>query len=188
MPTDDSSPIDPEQLDIEDDDRVKKLDEDRYLVSADGSPVDTRVEESSDAFSSATEMEENQTDLTPTQVSRWLADSFDGGGFTYGFDATLSVEDDVVRHRMVSNDLPTTFETFLTWFVQNTTSNATTPEALGILLAASDVQVDYPRQTMESILKAYELTPEDSIADLLTKLDEEGGLTIPASTDPDFQE
>lgn len=187
MPPDNNDPVDPDQLDFTDDERVEKLEEGRYVVSPDGPPKNTPTDTAAERESS-----ENSSDypsnLSPAQVSRWLADSFEGAGFTYGFDTTLSVKDDVVRHRMVSNDLPTTFETLLTWFVQNTTSNATTAEALGILLTASDVQVDYPRQTMESILAAYELTPEDSIADLLTKLDEDGGLTIPASTDPDFQE
>lgn len=171
--TRDQGAMDPDDLDFTDDERVLQIDDDRYVVSGDGAP---RAHESNDeeVAAPAESIDRPADGLTQTEVSRWLAASFDGTGFTYGFDATLAVEDDVTRHRLVSNDLPTTFETLLAWFVRNATTDSTTEEALGILLTASDLSVQYPPGTLERVLEQSDLTREDTIGELLRAVDAEG--------------
>jgi len=75
-------------------------------------------------------------------VSRWLASSFDDDGFTYGIDATLHVDGDTTRQRMVSNDVTATFDSLVSWFASNAGPSSPTPEALGLLLVASETTVD----------------------------------------------
>jgi hypothetical protein len=62
-------------------------------------------------------------------VSRWLANSFDDDGFTYGIDATLHVDGDTTRQRMVSNDVTATFDSLVSWFASNAGPSSPTPEA-----------------------------------------------------------
>ncbi|QHS17080.1 hypothetical protein GWK26_07950 [haloarchaeon 3A1-DGR] len=121
--------------------------------------------------------------VTSQDVSRWLAASFEGDGFAYGFDATLSVDDEVVRHRMVSNDVTAAFETLLTWFTRHAASEAPPDEALGILVAAAELPVQYPPGTLERYLDRHDLDPEDSIADLLRVAEAHGGLRIDTGAD-----
>ncbi|SEH38678.1 hypothetical protein SAMN05192561_101404 [Halopenitus malekzadehii] len=116
--------------------------------------------------------------VTSQDVSRWLATSFAEDGFAYGFDATLSVDDEVVRHRMVSNDVTAAFETLLTWFTRHAASEAPPDEALGILVAAAELPVQYPPGTLERYLDRHDLSPEDSIGELLRVAEAHGGLRI----------
>ncbi|MFC6615156.1 hypothetical protein ACFQAS_09365 [Halopenitus salinus] len=126
--------------------------------------------------------------ISSRDVSRWLAASFEDDGFEFGFDATLSVGDEVVRHRMVSGDVSATFETLLTWFTRNAAGEAPIDEALGILIAASETPVQFPRGTLDRYVERHGLTREDSIGDLLAVAEAHGGLRIETSSDGESDE
>lgn len=181
--TGDEGALDPDDLDFTDDERVRKLEEGRYVVSAEGSPNVDAVDgiANTDRDDSEGQPDHPPDAVTHAQVSRWLAGSFEDTGFTYGFDATLAVEDEVVRHRLVSNDLPTTFETLVTWFIQNSTANATTEEALGILLDASDLRVTYPTASLRHTMNAHGLGPNDTIGEFLAAIEADGGIHFDSS-------
>ena len=120
-------------------------------------------------------------DIDAAAVGRWLAESLSNTEFAYGFDATLSVEDEAVRHRMVSNDVTTTFETLALWFARAAAGDdADVPpeRALGILLAEMDGEVTLPAAGLRKALDHHDLDPDDSIADLLAAVDRDGGLTL----------
>ena len=56
------------------------------------------------------------------------------------------------------------------------------PEAaLGIILAGSTLEVEYPVQSAYAMLKQYGLQPDDSISELLTAVRKEGSFTVPPS-------
>lgn len=193
--SDDGSAFDPDDLDFSDDERVREIDESRYVVSAgDGAPnppssdgtTDADAGDDPDATSTADESGGRSGDgVRAEDVSRWLTASFRNDGFTYGFDATLSVGDDVVRHRMVSNDVTTTFDTLLTWFSRNVGKTTPPAEVLGILFAASNTPVQYPPGTLERYVADHDLSPDDSIADLLEVAEAHGGLRIDAGSASD---
>lgn len=193
--SDDGSAFDPDDLDFSDDERVREIDESRYVVSAgDGAPnppssdetTDADASDDADATSTADESGGSSGDgVRAEDVSRWLTASFRDDGFTYGFDATLSVGDDVVRHRMVSNDVTTTFDTLLTWFSRNVGETTPPAEVLGILFAASNTPVQYPPGTLERYVADHDLSPDDSIADLLEVAEAHGGLRIDAGSASD---
>ncbi|MFO8116300.1 MAG: hypothetical protein R6U01_13245 [Halorubrum sp.] len=111
-------------------------------------------------------------------VSRWLASSFDGDGFTYGIDATLHVDGDTTRQRMVSNDVTATFDSLVTWFASNAGPNSPTPEALGLLLVASETTVDVPPVAIKRFAASHGLTASDSIGDLVRAAEEADGFRI----------
>ena len=111
-------------------------------------------------------------------VSRWLADSFDGDGFAYGIDATLHANGDTTRQRMVSNDVTATFDTLISWFASNAGPSSPTPEAIGLLLAASETTVDIPPVMIKRFAASQGLSANDSIGDLVRAAEEEGGFRI----------
>ncbi|QAU13480.1 hypothetical protein EKH57_12590 [Halorubrum sp. BOL3-1] len=111
-------------------------------------------------------------------VSRWLADSFDGDGFDYGIDATLHANGDTTRQRTVSNDVTATFDTLLTWFASNAGPSSPTPEAIGLLLAASETTVDVPPVMIKRFAASQGLSASDSIGDLVRAAEEQGGFRI----------
>jgi hypothetical protein len=111
-------------------------------------------------------------------VSRWLASSFDGDGFTYGIDATLHVDGDTTRQRMVSNDVTATFDSLVSWFASNAGPSSPTPEALGLLLVASETTVDVPPVAIKRFAASQGLTASDSIGDLVRAAEEADGFRI----------
>ncbi|WP_435073971.1 DUF7500 family protein [Halorubrum sp. HHNYT27] len=111
-------------------------------------------------------------------VSRWLATSFDGDGFAYGIDATLHADGDTTRQRMVSNDVTATFDSLVTWFASNAGPSSPTPEALGLLLVASETTVDVPPVAIKRFVASQGLTASDSIGDLVRAAEEAGGFRI----------
>jgi hypothetical protein len=111
-------------------------------------------------------------------VNRWLANSFDGDGFDYGIDATLHAEGDTTRQRTVSNDLTATFDTLVSWFASNAGPSSPTPEAIGLLLAASETTVDLPPVTIKRFAASQGLSASDSIGDLVGAAEEEGGFRL----------
>lgn len=194
---DEDGPVfDPEDLDITDDERVAELDEDRFVISADDDgpnvPEDATDRDTStetDAPDETAEGSNTESDrdpqyatrpLTGEEVNRWLARSFADNGFRYGFDATLDFEGTVNRHRMVSNDVVTTFETLMLWYVRHVDEETAPEEVLGILLSEADVPVHYPVQSVRSMMDRYDLDPEDSIADLMAAVVDDGGLSFAA--------
>ncbi|MDR5672844.1 hypothetical protein RH858_06730 [Halalkaliarchaeum sp. AArc-GB] len=186
--------FDPDDLDFSEDKRVEELDEGRYVVSAsddppnvppeglddldDGNDADDGTGDARNTTRNRSRSDPRRQEVTAGDVSRWLAASFTNDGFGYGFDATLSTEDDVVRHRMVSNDVTATFDTLVTWFVRNVGEDAPPPEALGILLAAAETPVQYPPGTLLRYVERHDLSPDDPIADLLAVAEAHGGLRI----------
>ena len=122
-------------------------------------------------------------ELTNENVSQFLAESLTQGGGDYGFDATLNVEGQVNRGRMTSDDVGETLETLLRWYARQTTDEVEPETVLGIILAGSDLAVEYPVQSAYTMVKQHGLTPDDSIGDLLAAVRNEGSFTVPPSKD-----
>lgn len=200
----------PDELDISKRPEVEEIDEGRYIVSASGSPakkpnrellenpdwLDERTEESANppATQSASASSEPAdtiqrpaeppaVELTQESVSEFLAESLAESSGSYGFDATVNVEGKVNRGRMTSDDIGETLETLLRWYAKQTTDEIEPEAVLGIILAGSDLEVEYPVHSAYAMLKQYGLRPDDSIRDLLGAVREEGSFTVPPSKD-----
>ena len=176
--------LDPEELDLSDRDEVAELGEDRFLISpggiADEIPTNPEPREPDPAPEPPTEQPRPAAPaaVDAQAVSKWLAESMTDNGFDYGFDATLKFDGSVVRHRMVSNDVVTTFETLMLWYARQVGGDTPIEETIGILLAESDMPITFPKQTLVGLLRHHELSGDDSIADLVAAVDEADGLTL----------
>lgn len=169
--------LSPDELDITEDERVAEIDDGRYVISSGGSTPS--VPDPKPEPRPRPERQSAAGDgVDSTAVSRWLANSFNDNGFSHGFDATVKVDGTVNRHRMVSNDVATTFETLVLWYARQVAGSTPPEEALGLLLAESDLPVEFPLPCLKRSLSQYDLSPDDSIADLVAAVEAAGGFTV----------
>ncbi|WP_313692661.1 DUF7500 family protein [Halorarum halobium] len=118
-------------------------------------------------------------DVDAAAVGRWLAESLSDTEYAYGFDATVTMNDEATRHRMVSNDVSAVFETLALWFARSAGGDDMPPErALAILLAEMEAEVTLPTVALEDAVARHGLSAEDSIGDLLAAAERENGLTL----------
>ena len=196
--------LSPEELDITESDHVEQIDEDRFVVSSsaraggvpgnagqpgdrDGSRREGTSEQSPDRNGEpepATSADEATVDdspdrqrtgeLTQEGVHGWLRESFAGNPSRYGFDITGTFDGSVSQRRMASNDVVTIFESLVLWYAQQVDTDTPVEEVLGILLMEANVPVRYPPESLQSLVRSAGLGPEDTIADLLAAVEDDG--------------
>jgi len=197
--------LSPEEIDITDDERVRELEEGRYVVSS-GDPIaepddepagqiegeqratpDRPAEQETEPTPAPDPTPERgatdtapagEPDLTARSVHRWLSDDLAASNSRYGFDITASFDGAVSQQRMVSNDVVTIFETLVMWYAQQIDRNTPIEEVLGILLTEANVPVEVPPESIRRALASSDLSPEDSIADFMTVVKDNDGLEL----------
>jgi pyruvate/2-oxoglutarate dehydrogenase complex dihydrolipoamide acyltransferase (E2) component len=198
--------LSPEELDIGEDEHVRELDDGRYVVSANDPFADTGSEPTGQIEGGTTDDRptppEPDTDPEPTgapaapatpepepepdpepeltarTVHDWLTDDMRAANSRYGFDITAAFDGDVSQQRLVSNDVVTIFENLVMWYAQQIDRNTPVEEVLGILLMEANVPVRYPPDAIVRALKSTDLSPDDSIQDLLDAVREDEGLEL----------
>ncbi|MCU4717142.1 DUF7500 family protein [Halapricum hydrolyticum] len=194
----------PEELDISDDEHVAEIEDGRYVVSpndpiedapnvASSQPARERVDadaQTGDADENTSRTEQptagpdrppatdsqptDVSELTERDVSRWLETSFQEADSRYGFHVTATFDGRVFQRRMMSNDVVTIFESLILWYAQHIDSETPVEEILGILLTESNVPITYPTESLSTAIKREGLDPDDTIADLLEALGDDG--------------
>ena len=199
--------LSPEEIDISDDERVRELEEGRYVVSSGdpiaqpddepagqiegnrgGAPTPDRREEPVPDPEPAPEPtpQSGGTDAAPAEapeltarsVHNWLSDDLAAVNSRYGFDITAAFDGAVSQQRMVSNDVVTIFETLVMWYAQQVDRNTPIEEVLGILLTEANVPVEIPPAALRNALASSDLSPDDSISDLMAAVQENDGLQL----------
>ena len=180
--------LDPDELDFSRDRRVAAIDDNRYVVSpTDERPnVPDRVPETDadasaegvpvDDAASASETDDDAVDgETPRED---FAASLSASDHDYGFEAAARFEGDVRHERVVSDDVTEAFEALLSWYARGTSEETPRRDVVGILLAESDLPVRLPASAVEAALRDYDVSPDDSVADLLAAIRASGGLEL----------
>lgn len=205
---DDGRILSPDELDITQDEHVAEIDDGRYVVSpgdpigdvpttrtdtesSTDSPtnrgaepaVDPNAGSRADASGSATPEPSaagggSQVELTEQSVHRFLATQFEDSGSRYGFDITATFDGAVQQRQMVSNDVVTIFESLVLWYAQQIDGKTPVEEVLGILLMEANVPVRYPPASLQRLLESTDLSPDDSIADLIAAVGDEDGFRL----------
>ncbi|WP_181684796.1 DUF7500 family protein [Halorhabdus salina] len=145
-------------------------DETEASVPAPSTQTDADEAESVPTSSGQTGVDE----LTEADVEDWLRDSFESVGSRYGFHVTATFDGRVSQRRMMSNDVVTIFESLILWYAQHIDSETPVEEILGILLTESNVPISYPTERLSHLVKSHDLGPNDSIGELLERVDEDG--------------
>jgi len=178
---DDGRVLSPDELDITDDEHVAEIDEGRYVVSPNDPIGDVGSQaESTSKTEPATEPDpvsepaDDPIELTEADVHDWLQGQFEDSGSRYGFDVTAKFDGTVRQRQMVSNDVVTIFESLVLWYAQQIDNQTPVEEVLGILLREANVPIRYPAASLKQVLETTDLSPDDSIADLLKAVDDDG--------------
>ncbi|MFB6105656.1 MAG: hypothetical protein ABEJ70_01655 [Halobacteriaceae archaeon] len=165
---DPGSAIPPEELDVADDEHVKAIDENRYVVS----PSETfggGSEDRADAVETGTADGDSSGTAGADPARSGLADA----ATRHGFDVVGKFDDRIERHHHRTDDVVVAFESLLLWVARQVDPDTPTAEVLGILLMEADVSVRYPAVSLQALLDEHDLGPEDSIGDLQRTLGED---------------
>lgn len=176
--------LSPEELDITEDQHVVELDDGRYLISP-NEPPDASAERSeiitADPPNQPPPSTRARRSLDNDAVHAWMARRLEEADSRYGFDITAVFEGQVVHQELFSNDVITTFENLLVWYAQHVGGDTPVEDVLGILLAESTAPIRLPPNTLEAVVTKKGLTSENTIADLLEAVRQDGGLRFPSS-------
>jgi hypothetical protein len=169
---DEEGVVTPEDLDITENEGVKQLREGQYVIATggDGESDLEEVEDLREAPAGPAESPDPRAALVDHLESLSAANGFVVAG---RFDGDVDV------HESASDDPGTVFDELLTWYAGNVDADTPPPEVLGILCLAGGVQVRYPLRSVADLLAAHDLSPDDSIRDLVDAVRDEG-LVIPA--------
>jgi hypothetical protein len=197
--------LSPDELDIADDEHVRQLDEGRYVVSPDGTPspveehqrdVEASDSETADAEPSPPRDDHRPRadqpaapspgsappggagDLDARAVHDWLERELGGRQSRYSFDVTAKFDENVSQREMASNDVVTIFESLLLWYAQQIDRDTPVEEILGILLMESNVPIRFPAGSIERLIRSADVGPDDSVADLVTAIEDQDGLKL----------
>jgi hypothetical protein len=179
------SALSPDELDIEDDDSVVQLDSGRYVVGTDGRPSVPEQSPEDAGQTREADAELPPGDPSPSgptdsgAVNEWLEDDLRGTSARYGFHVSAKSDDAVSHQQMFSDDVGTVFDSLLRWYAQQLTTDTPVEDVLGILLTESNVRVRYSPSCLQVILRAYDLGPDDSIADLVEAVRDDRGMVFP---------
>lgn len=171
-PTDGEEVLTPDDLDIADDERVAEIEDGRYVISSTGDRPSV-PEEIKDGDQTP-DSPDATTKHADEEIYAALRESVRAADARYGFDVTAKFGESVKRQELFSNDVVTTFENLLVWYSQHVGDDTPVEEALGILLVESTVPVRYPAGTVQSLVSAYDLEPDDSIEDLFKAVGDRG--------------
>ncbi|WP_128475902.1 DUF7500 family protein [Halorussus pelagicus] len=192
-PTDhasDDGAVSPDELDIESEENVVSLDQDRYVIGTDQRPTvpedagdsGSDGSQSGDGGARASESSEQTVAAGPMDsgaVKEWLEDDLDSVRAKYGFHVTAKSDDAISHQQMFSDDVGAVFDSLLRWYAQQLTTETAVEDVLGILLTESNVRVRYSPSCLQAILETYDLGPDDTIADLFEAVQDDRGMVFP---------
>lgn len=173
---DDEGIIDPDELDITKNEQVQELRDGQYVIATDnaGDFADLRAD-------IRAEMEaESPSAVDPRSA---LVDHLESLSAANGFVVAGRFDGDVHVNESASDDPGVVFRDLLTWYAKNVDSETASAEVLGILALAGGVQVEYPVRTLVELLKTYDLSPDDSIRELVDAVRDDG-LVFPPDDQP----
>jgi hypothetical protein len=189
---DEKQPFDPDELDITDDEHVKAIDENRFVVSpsdpiteTERSPEPAGAERGAGApptrerANPEGDDDQAEPELTDERVHDWLKSEMSQTSTAYAFDVTARFDDSVGSHRIQSDDVVSAFESLLLWSARQLDDTTAAESVLGILLTESNLAVRYPPGTLAALVEQNGLGREDTIGDLLDAANDETGVVFP---------
>jgi len=195
---DDGRVLSPDELDIEEQDEVAAIGEDRYVIGPDGPPDASEEGGSGDTDGDAGGDEPQQESgsepaagqqgepatppepqVTGRDVKEWLAEELESHDSTYAYHIATKYGDDISHQQLATDDVGAAFDGLLVWYARQLAGSTSIDRALGILLGESSVQVKYPTKRLIAYLEGNDLGPDDSIRELVETVDGQDGLKFP---------
>ncbi|MFW6385351.1 MAG: DUF7500 family protein [Halodesulfurarchaeum sp.] len=193
----------PEDLEFTHHEEVAELDEGKFVIGTEGPPnpdavedalddgdgpsvdssgstVGTSTDSPRDESPSLQERSRSRSDeLSGREVKRWLTDELERTDSLYAYRIAAKTGDSVSHQQLASDDISMAFDALLMWYAQQVGGDTAVEEALGILLAKSNIRIRFPIGPLLAYLDQHGLEPGDDIADLIRTIRENEGLTLP---------
>jgi hypothetical protein len=198
-PTDEEGKVlSPQELELTDKDGVEQLEEGRFVVSPDGTDPDVPTEltvDGADVEASAREESVAATTREPvdaevgapsldrTAIQDWHERQLTESPSAYGYHLSLKAGTAIDHHTIHSDDVTMAFNNLLLWYARTVDADLPPGAVLGILLSDASVPVQYPVKALEQFVMNQGLSTEDSIADLLEAVRDDGGVVFPPRTE-----
>ena len=197
----DDTVLSPEELDFSSEDEVAEIDEGRFVIRPDASSTeesagadsvidatetdrkttfeDLRRETQEEPPSRSVRTDQPREELTGAAVKQWIGEELTRTDSQYAYRIAAKTGNTVSHQQLASDDIGMAFDGLLMWYAQQVGGDTAVEEALGILLAESNIRVRYPITGMLAFLDQHDLDPDDSIADLLAIIRQQDGLVFP---------
>ncbi|WP_248516434.1 DUF7500 family protein [Salinarchaeum laminariae] len=203
-PTDEEGKVlSPQELELANKDGVEQLEEGRFVVSPDGTDPDVPTElsvDGADVESSAREQSVAATSAEPaaeepatveaesprldrTSIQDWHEQQLSESPSAYGYHLSLKAGSAIDHHTIHSDDVTMTFNNLLLWYARTVDGDLPPGAVIGILLSDASVPVQFPVKALEQFVMDQGLSTEDSIADLLEAVRDDGGIVFPPRTE-----
>lgn len=117
--------------------------------------------------------------LTGREVKDFITTELRRTESQYAYRIAAKTEDRVSHQQLASDDIGMAFDGLLMWYAQQVGADTSVEEALGILLAKSNIRIRYPTKMLTAYLRDNDLSPDDDIADLLAVIRDAEGLVFP---------
>ncbi|MFB6134963.1 MAG: hypothetical protein ABEJ55_08240 [Halanaeroarchaeum sp.] len=201
----DENVLSPEELDISGLEEVAEIEDGRYVIGADEDSSPTEVVDATDVkrggrnarqgddsnttedatIASGPDRSRDTTQsreppaISGRDVKRWITEELERTDSQYAYRIATKSGETIAHQQLASDDIGTAFDGLLLWFAQQIASGTPVEEALGILLAESNIRVRHPVSGMQAYLAEHDLDPEDSIGTLMATIRAEDGLEFP---------
>jgi len=123
-------PLDPEELSL-DDDRVRSLGDERFVVNPEGTEQPAPPE---------SEAEPADADSVDPLLAK--LEGLDGA---YALTVAARTEQSAATFAVGSNDVSSTFESFIRWYAKQISDDATPEDVLAVLVRNSSLDVEMQR-------------------------------------------
>lgn len=185
--------LSPNDLDITDDEAVEEIDDGRFVVSAGGGPPNVPDDPPDPAEGGSGADEVGGAGIagggqqgghgapgaggpaSPEAARNLLGEELGRTRARYGIDVVGRFDGESARHRTVSNDVVATFENLVLWYARHVSDDTPAEEVIEILLREASVVPDPGTPNLKELLDKHDLTPHDSIAELVAAITAESG-------------
>ena len=117
--------------------------------------------------------------LTGRAVKQFISSELRRTDSLYAYRIAAKTDDVVSHQQLASDDIGMAFDGLLMWYAQQVSSDTAVEDALGILLAKSNIRIRYPTKLLTAYLRKHDLSPDDDIADLLEVVRAAEGMVFP---------
>ena len=188
-PVDEGRVLSPQELELSEKEGVAEIDDGRFVVSPDGTPPNVPTELSvveddrqQSARTRSEEIDPSPSSLDRSSVQDWHEHQLTESPCSYGYHLSLKAGRSVNHHTIHSDDVTMTFNNLLLWYARTVDADLPPGAVLGILLSDASVPVQYPARAIEELLLKHGLSTNDTIADLLESVRDEGSIVFPPRT------
>lgn len=126
--------------------------------------------------------QERRTELPATDrasAREWYESQLEDSPCRYGYYVSLKADRGIDHHTLHTDDVAMAFNNLLLWYARNVDDELPPGAVLGVLLSEASIPLRYPVKSFEEFLMKHGLSTDDTIADLLDVLREEGEVVFP---------